>query len=74
MADGAFTLMRDEQVTYFEIEARRGKSAIEIQKALKEVGLEFVVPNSFLTRWVKHSTTGEIQFATSTCAEGLCRQ
>ena len=38
MADGAFTLTRDEQVTYIKIEARRGKSATEIQKALEEVG------------------------------------
>ena len=34
MADSAFTLTRDEH----KIEARRGKSAIEIQKALEEVG------------------------------------
>ena len=27
-----------KQVTYIKIEARRGKSAIEIQKALEEVG------------------------------------
>ena len=49
MADGVFTLTRDEQVTYIKIEARRGKSAIEIQKALEEVGSEFVLPCSSIT-------------------------
>ena len=49
MADGAFTLMLDEQVTYINIEARRGKRAIEIQKALEEVGSEFVLPYSSVT-------------------------
>ena len=53
MVDGAFTLMRDEQVTYIKIEARLGKSAIEIQKALEEVLSEFVLPNSSITRWVR---------------------
>ena len=42
MADGAFRLMRDEQVTYIKIKARWGKSAIEIQKALEEVGSEYL--------------------------------
>ena len=50
MADGAFTLTRDKQVTYIKIAARWGKSAIEIQKALEEVGLEFVLPYSYITR------------------------
>ena len=49
MADGAFTLTRDKQVTYIRIEARQGKIAIEIQKALKEVGLEFVLLYSSIT-------------------------
>ena len=49
MADSAFTLTRDEQVTYIKIEARRGKSAIEIQKVLEEVGSEFVLPYSSVT-------------------------
>ena len=53
MADSAFTLTRDEQVTYIKIEARRGKSAIEIQKALEEVGSEFVLPYSSITQWVR---------------------
>ena len=58
MADGAFTLTRDEQVTYIKIEARRGKSAIEIQKALGEVGSEFVLPYSSITRWVRQFNNG----------------
>ena len=37
MADCAFTLTRDKQVTYIKIDARMGKSAVEIQKALEEV-------------------------------------
>ena len=46
MADSAFMLMHGEQVTFIKIEARLCKSAIEIQKALKEVGSEFVLsPN-----------------------------
>ena len=53
MADGAFTLTRDEQVTYIKIEARRGKSATEIQKALKEVCSEFVLPYSSIIQWVR---------------------
>ena len=40
MADGAFTLMHNEQIVYIKTEARWGKSATEIQKALKEVGSE----------------------------------
>ena len=40
MADSVFMLTRDKQVTYIEIEARQGKKAIEIQKALEEVGSE----------------------------------
>ena len=50
MVDGAFTLTLDEQVTYIKIEARRGKSAIEIQKALEEVGSEFVLPYGSIIR------------------------
>ena len=53
MADGAFTLTQDEQVTYIKDDARRGKSAIEIQKALEEVGSEFVLPYSSIIRWVR---------------------
>ena len=53
MADGAFTLTHDEQVTYIKIETRRGKSTIEIQKALKEVGSEFLRPYSSITRLVR---------------------
>ena len=53
MADGVFTLTCNEQVTYIKIEARRGKSAIEIQKALEEVGSEFVLPYSSITRWAR---------------------
>ena len=49
MADGAFTPTCDERVAYIKIEARRGKSAIEIQKALKEVGSVFVLPYSSIT-------------------------
>ena len=52
MADGAFKLTRDKQVTYIKIEARRHKSVIEIQKVLEEVGSEFVLPYSSITRWV----------------------
>ena len=58
MADGAFTPTRNEQVTYIKIEARRGKSAKEIQKALKEVGSEFVLPYSSITRWVRQFNNG----------------
>ena len=50
MVDGAFMLTRDKQVTYIKIEARRGKSTIEIQKGLEEVGSEFVLPYSSITR------------------------
>ena len=53
VADGAFTLTRDKQVTYIKIEARQRKSAMEIQKALEEVGSEFVLPYSSVTRWVR---------------------
>ena len=41
-----------------KIEARRGKSAIEIQKALEEVGSEFVFPYSSITRWVRQLNNG----------------
>ena len=58
MADGEFTLKRDEQVTYIKIEARRGKSMIEIQKALKKVGSEFVLPYSSITQWVSQFNNG----------------
>ena len=44
MADGAFPMTRNEQVTYVNIKARWGKSAIEIQKGLEEVGSEFIIP------------------------------
>ena len=53
MADGAFVLTHNKQVTYIKIEARRGKSAIEIQKALEEVGSEFVLPYSSIAQWVR---------------------
>ena len=53
MADGAFTLTHDKQVTYIKIEARRGKSAIEIQKAL-----EFILPYSSIPRWVRQFNNG----------------
>ena len=53
MVDGAFTLTCDEQVTHIKIEVRRGKSAIEIQKAHKEVGSEFEFAYSPITRWVR---------------------
>ena len=46
MADGAFTLMHNEQIVYIKTEARWGKSAIEIQKALKEVGSESLLTYS----------------------------
>ena len=49
MVDGAFMLTRYEHVTYIKIEARRGKSAIKIQKALEEVGSEFVLQYSCIT-------------------------
>ena len=71
MADSAFTLTRDEQVTYIKIEPRQGKSMIEIQKVFEEVGSEFVLPYSSITRWVRHFNNGLVQ---STSAEGLCRQ
>ena len=38
--------------------ARRGKSVIEIQKALEEVGSEFVLPYSSITRWVRQFNDG----------------
>ena len=53
MADGALMLTRDEQVTYTKIQAGQGKSAIEIQKALEEVGSEFVLPYSSITQMGK---------------------
>ena len=58
VADGAFTLTRDKQVTYIKIEARQRKSAMEIQKALEEVGSEFVLPYSSVTRWVRQFNNG----------------
>ena len=58
MVDSAFTLTRNKQVTYIKIDARLGKSAIEIQKALKEVGSEFVLPYSSITRWVRQFNNG----------------
>ena len=58
IADGAFSLTRDKQVTYIKVDARLGKSAIEIQKALKEVGSEFVLPYSSITRWVRQFNNG----------------
>ena len=58
MADGAFTLTRDEQVTYIKIEARRGKNAIENQKAFEEVGSEFVLSYSSITPWVRQFNNG----------------
>ena len=58
MADGTFTLTRSEQVTYIKIEARRGKSVIEIQKALEEVGSEFVLLYSSITQWVRQFNNG----------------
>ena len=74
MVDGAFMLMRNKHVTYIKIEARRGKSPIEIQKALDEVGSEFVLPYSSITLWVRQFNKGEKRLATSTCVEGLCWQ
>ena len=44
--------------SYTKIEARWGKSAIEIQKALEEVGSEFVLPYSSITRWVRQFNNG----------------
>ena len=58
MADGTFTLTPEEQVTYIKIEARRGKSAIEILKALEEVGSQFVLPYSSITRWLRQFNNG----------------
>ena len=58
MADGAFWLTLDEQVTYTKIGARRGKSEIEIQKVLEEVGSEFLLPYSSITRWVRQFNNG----------------
>ena len=58
MADGAFTLTHDKQITYIKIEARRGKSTTEIQKVLKKVGSEFVLPYSSITRWVRQFNNG----------------
>ena len=51
--------MRDEQVTYIKIEARLGKSTIEIQKALEEVGSEFVLPYSSIIQWVRQFNNGQ---------------
>ena len=53
MEDGVFTRTHDEQVTYIKIEARRDNSAIKIQKTVKEVGSEFLLPYSSITRWVR---------------------
>ena len=59
MEDIAFTLTRYEQVTCIKIEARRGKSVIEIKKALEgieikkvleEVGSVFVFTYSSIIR------------------------
>ena len=43
MEDIAFTLTCYEQVTCIKIEARRGKSVIEIKKALEEIEIKKVL-------------------------------
>ena len=58
MADGVFMPTRDKQITYIKVEARPGKSATEIQKALEEVGSEFVLPYSSIIRWVRQFNNG----------------
>ena len=66
MADGVFT----QQVTNIKIEARRNKSMIEIQKVLKEVGSEFVLPYSSITQWVRQLKNGR----NSVSNKHLCRR
>ena len=43
MAEGVFTLAREEQFAYIKVEARLGKSASEILKALEKVASEPVL-------------------------------
>ena len=50
-------MMRNKQVTYIKIEARQSKSAIEIKKALEEVGSEFVLPYSSIVQFKKGRNT-----------------
>ena len=73
MADVPLTC--DKQVTYIKVEARRGKSAIEIQKALEEVGSEFALPYSSITRLVRQFNNGRNTVSNKhLCGLGLCRQ
>ena len=65
MEDGSFTLTRDEQMSYIKIEARRGKSAIEIGSECLS-GMQFYPIYGY-----EISTMDELLLATSTCSEGL---
>lgn len=58
MAEGAFTLTREEQIAYIKVEARRGKSASEILKALEEVASESILGYSTIKRWVREFNNG----------------
>lgn len=58
MAEDAFTLTREEQIAYIKVEARRGKSASEILKALEEVASESILGYSTIKRWVREFNTG----------------
>ena len=65
---GKNNFTRDKQVTYIKIEARRGKSAIEIQKALEALGSEFVLPYSSITGWVRQFNNAQ----NTVCNKHLC--
>ena len=58
MADCAFTLTREEQIAYIEIESRRGKGAPEILNALEEVVPTSVLAYSTIRRWVRELNNG----------------
>ena len=58
MADGAFTLTREEIYAYIKIESRRGKKATEIFNALQEVEPTCAVGCSTICRWVKDFNNG----------------
>ena len=53
MSEDAFTLTREEQIAYIKVEARRGKSASEILKALEEVHSGSILGYSTIKRWVR---------------------
>ena len=60
MSEDAFTLTREEQIAYIKVEARRGKGASEILKALEEVDSGSILGYSTIKRWVREFNNGRI--------------